>query len=312
MTREKRIFCCGNIAYDLVIEDVNSEGGFSIQACPGGSVFNTSLLLARLGLDVAVIARLGEDFLSNGLREVMRKENISTRYIETDEHIKTSLAVASIDKKGDSSYIFYSNAGHEIAVSLKKNIFSDFSEGSVFHTGSAFSYSDHSFESALKLAQKAAEKKMFITYDPNWREERISNKKIAVWRVKHFIELANLLKLSDSDAMGITREKTLSSALKKLPSKTVLTMGKKGSLFWDGKKSLHCPAVKVKVVDTIGAGDGFTAGLLARYCLLEETSFWAKMPENLEFASNIAGMICSSRGSTSGLCRSYCASPSRR
>ena len=149
--------------------------------------------------------------------------------------------------------------------------------------------------------ETARSKKMFTTYDPNWRESRIKVKKIARSRVKKFFSLASLIKLSDSDAIGITGEKTLSLALKKLPGKTILTMGKNGSLYWNGKKSLRCPAIKVKVVDTIGAGDAFTAGMIFRYCSLGLDAFWDEMPENLKFTSRIAALVCSSRGATSGL-----------
>lgn len=301
MIKKKRVFCCGNISYDLVITKQNSEGGYTMNACPGGSVFNTSVLLARLGLDVSMISRLSKDVLSNGLIDIMRREKISTKHIERSKHLRTALAVARIDKKGDSSYTFYRNTGPEIAVSPGRNLLSSFSETGVFHTGSAFSYTDFSFESALDMMKAARNKKMFITYDPNWRDSRTKNKKTARTRIKKFFSLTSLIKLSSSDAMGITGEKTLSAALKKLPGKTILTMGEKGSLFWNGKKALKCPALKIKVVDTIGAGDAFTAGLIYRYCLLGSAAFWDGMPENLKFASRTASMVCSSRGATSGL-----------
>jgi fructokinase len=301
MAEKNRVFCCGNIAYDLVITNPNHEGGFTMEACPGGSVFNASIMLSRLGLDVSVISLLAGDFLSDSLVEVMKHEKISTRHIKRDKRLKTALAIALIDKKGDSSYIFYRDTGPKTAISPGRSLFSSFSQGSVFHTGSSFSYADFTSESAFKIMKKAREKNMFTTYDPNWRESRIKNKGIARKRVKKFLDLTNLVKLSVSDAIGITGEKTLSSSLKKLPGKTVLTMGEKGSLYWNGKKTIFCPALKVKVVDTIGAGDAFTAGLLLRYCMEGKENFWNEMPLNLAFASRLAAMVCSSRGATSGL-----------
>lgn len=301
MPDKKRVFCCGNIAYDLVITKPNSEGGYSMEACPGGSVFNASIMLARLGLNVSVISRLADDFLSNSLIEIMRREKISTRHIKRDDRLKTALAIALIDKKGDSSYVFYRDTGPGIAISPTKSLLSSFSENGVFHTGSSFSYADFSFESALEIMEAAKERKMFTTYDPNWRESRIKDKRTARRRVRKFLDLTDLVKLSASDALGITAQKTLSSALNKLPGKTILTMGENGSLYWDGRKVLKFPAVKVKVVDTIGAGDAFTAGLILRYCLEGKDAFWNEMQLNLAFASRLAAMVCSSRGATSGL-----------
>ncbi len=305
MNEKKRVFCCGNIAFDLVITKHNTENGYTMEGCPGGSVFNASVMLARLGLNVSVISRLSRDFLSDSLIDVMRREKISIKHVERSKDIKTALAIARIDKKGAASYAFYRDTGPEIAIRPGKDLFSTFTKNGVFHTGSSFSYDDFTFESALRIMEEACNKKMFSTYDPNWREIRIVNKKTARDRVKKFFALASLIKLSNSDALGITGAKTLSSALKKMPGKTILTMGEKGSLFWDGKKTLKCPAVKIKVVDTIGAGDAFTAGLISRYCSLKKDIFWKEMPKNLEFASRAAAVVCSSRGATSGLRRPH-------
>jgi fructokinase len=301
MAEKKRVFCCGNVAYDIVITKEDGDGGFCMEACPGGSVFNTSVLLARLGLDVSLVSSLSEDFLADSLLEFMQSEHISTSHVKRTSRIKTSLAIAHLDKKGDSSYIFYRDKDPETSLPQKKKLLNSFTKNGVFHAGSIFSYADPSFDSVLSLMKTAHGKNMFSTYDPNWRDSRIKNKKIARKRVKKFLELADLIRLSDTDAFGITEEKTISSALKKLPGKIVLTLGKKGSFFWDGKKRVLCPAVKVKVVDTIGAGDAFTAGLIARYCLLGRNMFWEKMYENLKFASKIAAAVCSSRGATSAL-----------
>lgn len=301
MAEKKRVFCCGNVAYDIVITKEDGDGGFCMEGCPGGAVFNTSVILGRLGLDVSLVSSLSDDFLADTLLEFMRRENISTSHVKRTNCVKTSLAIAHLDKKGDSSYIFYRDKDPETSLPVKRSLIKSFKKNDVFHAGSIFSYADPSFGSVLSLMKTARVKKMFSTYDPNWRDDRIKNKKIARKRVREFFELADLIRMSDTDAFGITEEKTISSALKKLPGKTVLTLGKKGSFFWDGRKSTLCPAVKVKVVDTIGAGDAFTAGLIARYCLLGRDIFWKKMHDNLKFASKIAARVCASRGATSAL-----------
>jgi fructokinase len=301
MTCKKRVFCCGNVAYDIVITKDTGKGGFFMEACPGGSVLNTSVLLSRLGLDVSLISSLSDDFLADNLMSFLNTEKISTRYVKRALRGKTALAIAHLDKKCDSSYIFYRDRTPSAALPGKNSLPVSFSGKGVFHTGSIFSYADASFKTVLSLMKTAGDRKMFTTYDPNWRGPRINNKKTARKRIMEFFELADLVRLSASDAFGITEKKTLSSALKKLPGKTVLTLGEKGSLFWDGKKKLACSALKIKVVDTIGAGDAFNAGLIARYCLLEDAMFREKMLDNLRFASKLAAAVCSSRGATSAL-----------
>jgi fructokinase len=300
-TMKQRIICCGNIAYDLISTQKDNKGSYTFEARPGGSVFNTSILLARLGMDVTVLAKSGVDFLGDSLLDVMLAERIDTRYVIRDKRIKTGLALATIDKKGNPSYIFYRSRGPETAFRPKDIPLSVFSGASVFHTGSAFSYLDHTFESTLKMMAQASAKGIFTTYDPNWREGRIKNKGTARKRIYRLISHADILKLSDTDALGITGEKTLSSSLKKIPGRSVVTLGAKGCFFWNGKKKEHSPAFEVKVVDTIGAGDGFMAGLIYRYCLLGKEEFWKTMPGNLKFASAVSAIVCTARGATSAL-----------
>ena len=103
MTAKKKVICCGNIAFDLISKGEDNKGGISFHAYPGGSVFNTAILLARLGLSVSMASKAGDDFLTESLLKTMRRENIETKYVIKDKDMKTGLAFASIDKKGYSS-----------------------------------------------------------------------------------------------------------------------------------------------------------------------------------------------------------------
>ena len=295
------IICCGNIAFDLIAKKGDGKGGMAFHACPGGSVFNTALIMARLGLPVSMLAKTGDDFLSDSLLDTMRREDIETRYVIKDKSIKTSLAFARIDKKGNPSYLFYKTKGPQTM--FKKNDIprSLFRKALVFHTGSWYSYNDYTFDDTLRFLKMAKQENVFTTYDPNWREGRIKNKKTARSRISKILPYIDLLRLSDTGIMGITGTKTLSAALKGLNRKAVVTLGKKGSFYWNGKKKMFQPTVKVRVADTIGAGDSFTAGLIYRYCATREELFWKEMKTNLAFASAMAGLVCTKHGATAGV-----------
>ena len=245
-TMKKRIICCGNIAYDLIAAREENKGGYTLEARPGGSVFNTAILLSRLGLGVSVLAKSGNDFLGDTLLDVMRREKIDTEHIIRDELINTGLALAQIDKRGNSSYLFYRSMGPHTAFSPKELPLSIFKSADAFHTGSGFSYTDHTFESTLGLMIKASREGVFTTYDPNWREGRIKNKKKTRSRIQRLIAHADLLKLSDADAIGITGKKTLSAALKHLARRgyngrqRLLFLERKGKNLLPGHKSKGC------------------------------------------------------------------------
>lgn len=289
------------MAYDLVITGETKNGEYTLKACPGGSVLNTTVALARLGVCTSLVSRVSKDFLTDSLIKMLLSEGVNVRHVQRASHLRTALAVARVSDEGESSYVFYSNPPSQTAVNCASGLISAFDKAHVLHTGSMFSYSEHSYESAFKLMKKAREKGMFTTYDPNWREDRVRSPGRAKKRVHNLFDIAGLIKLSDNDIFGITGARTFNEAVKKMPGKTVITMGSKGSLFWDGKKRVTCPSAPVKVVDTIGAGDAFTAGMIYRYCCLGKELFWEDMPANLEFASMIAGKVCSARGAVAGI-----------
>lgn len=298
---KKNIICCGNMAFDLIITSIDPKNGISFQARPGGSVLNTAILLSRLGLSASILAKTGKDFLSDTLFQFLRSKNLKTKYIIQDKRVKTALAVARLDKKGNSSYIFYRSSNKQ--TSFKNNQFPSnlFKDIDVFHTGSTYSYDDFTFENTLTLVKLAKKENVFISYDPNWRTSRIKDKEKVRKRIQKIITYVDLLKLSESDVLGITGRKTLSGGLKCLRSNIVVTLGDKGSFFWDGKKRTHHNVFKVKVIDTIGAGDAFTAGLIYRYCQKGKEVFAEEKNENLTFASAVSALVCTGRGATEGL-----------
>ncbi|MBL7073244.1 MAG: carbohydrate kinase [Candidatus Omnitrophica bacterium] len=295
------VVCCGNIAFDLILDNAEKSGGISFLARPGGSVLNTAILLRRLGLRVSLIAKTGTDFLSEALLQTLRKEKLNISFVRREKNLKIGLALAQINKKGDSSYIFYKPAGKLVSFEKKQIPAKLFKNVSVFHTGSAYSYSDFTFCNTMHLMALAKKENVFISYDPNWREYRIKNKVKTRRRIRKILPYVNLLKLSETDATGITGTKTLRSALGKLPADIMVTLGEKGSFFWNGKKKQFCPSFKTKIVDTIGAGDAFTAGLLYRYSLLREETFRKETQENLRFASAVSSLVSQGKGSPGAL-----------
>jgi len=301
MKKNCNVICCGNVAYDVIGTQLKDKDKLTFEARPGGSVFNTSIQLARLGANVSILTKTGKDCLADSLVSIMKKENINIRFVFQDKKCKTGLAFARIDKKGDSSYVFYKTKGKENLLNKGSIPLSLFKNSSVFHTGSMYSYEDYTFRDALNLIKTAKKENLFTTFDPNWRKDRITNRDKKRKRIKKLLEYVDLLKLSDADAIGITGQKTLSASLKKLPAVAVITLKDKGSFFWNGKNKLHQSAFKVKIIDTIGAGDSFTAGLIYRYCILGKEKFFSRMKENLEFASASAAMVCCGRGATEGL-----------
>ncbi len=262
-------------------------------------------MLSRLGLPVAMISKTGTDFLSDSLVDLLRKDKIDTKYVFRSPKVLTSLAFSQIDVRGNSSYFFYKTKSPSIKIPQRSVPSSIFKTASVFHTGSSFPCGDSNHTSILSFAKASRRNKTFVSFDPNWREKRAKNEKIARARIRILLPHVDLLKLSDADALGITGCKNLSRALisleKDLSGFMVVTLGNKGSLFKKGSAVIRHPAFNVNIVDTIGAGDAFMAGLLYHYILKGKSRFEKHIKESLTFASASAALVCRGKGATEGL-----------
>ena len=302
--RGMKVICCGETLFDIIAGAKGSGECFPFRAFPGGAATNTSMILARLGVPVALISHLGTGFLSGYLIDILKQKKVDTRYIIRDRNFSAPLAFASIDKKGNSSYIFYEKSV-QTKVATPRLPRSLVREAGVFHTGSYFSYSDTFFPFVQKMLKAARKNGLFVTYDPNWRENKIPSKKKARARVHKILPYVDLLKLSEDDAVEMTGQKKLGAALEKirryLKGAAIITLGENGSFYADSGERIHQPAFRVKVADTIGAGDGFTAGLIYRYMRTGKDVFMKEMKKNLEFASAVSAVICSGHGATGAL-----------
>jgi sugar/nucleoside kinase (ribokinase family) len=176
----------------------------------------------------------------------------------------------------------------------------------VFHIGSSYSYQKETFEETLKFIRYLKKRNVFISYDPNIRPNKITNSISVKNRVLKLLKLADLAKLSEIDMEYLTArknpEKGLAQLKKLVKCELILTLGSKGSIYLDNKGLLiKIPSFKVKVADTIGAGDAFTAGLIYRLIKQGRAKFFSNIKSSMTFASAVSALICTQKGANLGL-----------
>jgi len=174
------------------------------------------------------------------------------------------------------------------------------------HFGSSFSYQKETFLETLKYIGCLKKKGVFISFDPNLRPYAIKDKIEAKKRVLRLLKVVNMAKLSGMDMEFLTGCKNPERGLKRLKKlakcKVILTLGRKGSMYMGNKGDLiKVPAFKVRVADTIGAGDAFTASLLFRLDKIGKDRFFKDIRPSLIFASAVSAMICARPGANQGL-----------
>jgi len=307
----------GGTSLDIIQNNrQKGRGGLNFTASVGGSITNSCVIAAKLGLKTAILSRVGKDELGDYAIEYLKSISINTNGVTQDSDIRTPLAIAKIDKKGDAKYIFYKNLSKGSIVALNSIPKYLLNSCKVFHTGSSYSYQKESFKETLKFIKYLKNRGVFISYDPNIRPNSITDNIGTKNRVLKLLKLSNLAKLSETDLLYLTGQKNHIQGLKILKKITnceiILTLGSKGSCYynhvnltgcqvWQPVRLTKVPAFKVKVVDTIGAGDAFSAGLIYNLIKQGKNTFFSKIDQNMRFASAVSAIICTKKGSHKAL-----------
>jgi fructokinase len=247
------IAVCGEALVDLL-----PVSATSYEARPGGSPANTAVALARLGVPVTMLARLSGDAFGRLLREHLTANGVDLSYA-VDAAESSGLAVVTRDAAGTASYRFllddapdwqWTDAELDVLPATVVAV----------HSGSLALAAAPAIERFLERSRD----RCTISIDPNLRPTSVESARAAVPR---WLRLADLIKVSledlelldpDEDPMTVAQRWSRSG-----PALVLVTTGADGvHAVFDGDV-LHEPAPSVDVVDTVGAGDTFTAGLLA-------------------------------------------------
>jgi fructokinase len=124
--------------------------------------------IAALGGDAELAAKVGADPFGNHLIEVMQGFNVSTRWVLQDPNYFTTFAFVSLMENGERD--FYFNRGADGQLNREEVDRIDLDEFAIIHFGSATGFLPGPLQAAYQLLlQKALTKKIFISFDPNYR-----------------------------------------------------------------------------------------------------------------------------------------------
>jgi len=249
----------GEALIDLV--DAGDHRRFT--AHPGGSPLNVAVGLARLGHPTSMLARLATDGFGQLLRQHALASGVILDSAPTASE-PTTLAVASLDDAGRADYAFYINGTADWQWTAPELILPADSE--VLHFGSLASWLPPGDALIAEFAARAG-RGALVSYDPNVRPRLLGEPRRARALVERNIATAHLVKASDEDARWLYPGDSLEVVARRWlglgPALVVLTLGPDGATAYrDGCEPLPRPAPQAAVVDTVGAGDAFTSGLL--------------------------------------------------
>ena len=263
-----KILCVGEALIDMICTDKGkplSEGDHFLKKA-GGAPTNVAAAIAALGGDVELITKVGTDPFADHLIDVMDSFGVSTRWMLRDEKFFTTFAFVSLIENGERDFYFNRGADGELTRDEVDAI--DLKDFSIVHFGSATAFLNGPLQIAyLSLLQKALVQDIFISFDPNYRNLLFQyNKQSFIDQSWNFLEHCHFFKVSDEEAMMLTGRSTVTAAVDDFIARTrsvfAITLGKDGTLLGLNGETKIIPSIKIKPVDTTGAGDAFVGAVL--------------------------------------------------
>lgn len=263
-----KILCIGEALIDMICTDTGSSlsKGEHFLKKPGGAPTNVAAAIAALGGDVLLSAKVGADPFGQQLIDVMKDFGVSTIWMVQDKNYFTTFAFVSLMKDGERDFVFNRGADGELSENDLEGI--DLAECSIIHFGSATAFLPGPLQDTYKsLLQKALDKNIFISFDPNYRQLLWKNNtETFISQSWYFMQRCHFFKVSDEEAMLITGSDSVFDATTILSEKTnatfAITLGKEGTMLVHQKNKTIVDSIPVKSIDSTGAGDAFVGAVL--------------------------------------------------
>jgi len=241
----------GEVLIDLIPE------GADRKPVVGGGPANTAKALAKLGIDTQFIDGISNDSYGQMAKDELVNACVKLDYVKYSDK-PTCLAIVSLSELGSATYEFAirNTATFDFDIEWLPN--PQTNRPSLLHIGTLATVIEPGASVLFEWAQSVA-KVAPAVFDPNIRPAVISDRKQYLAQVERWVEIASALKVSDQDIKWLYPpldiEQVVNNWLTKGPSLIVVTYGDKGLTGYRKGEVVSVEAVKVKVADTVGAGD---------------------------------------------------------
>ncbi|MBN1925973.1 MAG: carbohydrate kinase [Prolixibacteraceae bacterium] len=250
-----KIISIGETTYDIMFRNGNPTG-----AVVGGSVLNTAVTLSRLGLPVTFVSRMGNDHVGDLSIKFLKENNVNCDNIVRFEG-NSRLALAFIGEENNAEYQFYKG---NTPPSLR---FPELANNDIITFGSTNAIRDEGRNSLLLFLNQAHDKNVLTIYDPNIREADPFKMADVRKKVEENFLLSKIVKGSTVDFYRLYNTTNPDVIFRKVSQSGVealiVTAGAEATALRTHNISASFPSKKVEPVSTIGAGDNFTAGIIA-------------------------------------------------
>ena len=256
------ILCCGEALIDM-LPRTTTLGEDAYAPYAGGAIFNTAIALGRLGVPTAFFTGLSDDMMGDILRRTLAESGVDYSYCATLSRPTTVAFVKLVN--GHATYAFYDEgtAGRMITEAELPVLGADCE---ALHFG-AISLIPEPCGATYEALLAREHDRRVISLDPNIRPGFIKDKDAHMARIRRMAAMADIVKFSDEDLawFGLEGDEDALARywLHHGAKLVVVTRGAEGAVGYTAAHRVTVPSERVSVVDTVGAGDTFDAGVLA-------------------------------------------------
>lgn len=274
------IVCFGEVLFDV----------FPKHKKIGGAPLNVALRLASLGANTHIISRIGTDAIGQELIDYVRMNGVNTTSIQVDEVFNTGEVIVQLNEKGSASYtINYPVAWDKIVCIPEDEIMVKKADALVF--GSLVCRDSVSQNSLLEIINYAK----YAVFDVNLRAP-FYNKEILI----NLMMQSDFIKFNDDELYEISAfmnspyhslEQNIIFIAEQTNTKHIcVTKGNHGAVLYYNEKMYYNSGYKIDVMDTVGSGDSFLAGLLSKLLINSNPQ------EAIDFACALGAIVAKNEG----------------
>lgn len=270
---------------DLVVTSSRRPGagetvlGDSFKTVPGGKGANQAVAAARLGAEVAMIGRVGDDAFGKDILENFRANAVNTQNVKPVTHLESGTAHIIL-AEGDNSIVVVEAANREVTPA----------------------YVDEAAEvirdADIVLIQQEIPEETVVhvsTLCAEFGTPLLLNPAPARTLPQEVIDNAAYITPNEHEAEILFQGMSPAQALRQYPNKLFITEGSKGVRYFDGTEEILVPTYKVEAIDTTGAGDTFNAAFAV--ALAEGKA----LQESIRFANRAASLSVTKFGAQGGM-----------
>ena len=242
----REVFVVGEALMDLI-----PVAGGRISEMVGGGPCNSAKALARLGFSTTFIGGISSDSYGEAIEKELLDSGVSLDLVHRSD-LPTALAIATINEAGLASYEF------KLDSTVSFNFHSSWlpkEDAEVIHIGSVATLLE---PGASELYNWLSRKNATVVFDPNVRPSIQGDREIYRNSVERWIDLAKIVKLSEDDFSWLyqsSEREVIANWLSRGAEIVVVTRAEKGLSAFTRDGQIDCPAAKVELVDSVGAGD---------------------------------------------------------